>query len=87
MPIVYIPAQLRDLTNGVPQISIEGTTVGEVVDALELQFPGVKQRICRHDALAPGLQVSIDHTMSTRGLRAKLQPTSEVHFLAAFGGG
>ena len=58
-----------------------------VVDALEVRYPGIKSRLCRGDALAPGLQVSVDHVMTTRGLRAPVQPESEVHFLPAIGGG
>jgi molybdopterin synthase sulfur carrier subunit len=58
-----------------------------VVEALEVRFPGIKERLCKDDELAPGLQLSIDHAMTSRGLRAKVGPKSEVHFLPAFGGG
>ncbi len=87
MPRVYIPAQLRSLTGDVEQIDVAGQTVREVVDALEEQYPGIKARLCQGDQLAPSLQVSIDSTMSSQGLRAKLGPESEVHFLPALGGG
>jgi molybdopterin synthase sulfur carrier subunit len=87
MPVVFIPKPLRDLTGGVAEVIIEGSTVRDVVDALDRQFPGIKPRLCRGDSLAPGLQVSIDHVMSTRGLRATVRPESEVHFLPAIGGG
>jgi sulfur-carrier protein len=87
MPLVFIPAQLRGLTGGISQIELAATNVREVVDALEDRFPGMKERLCQGDELAPGLQLSIDHVMSSRGLRAKLGPASEVHFLPAFGGG
>ena len=39
------------------EVAVEGGTVREVVDALDRQFPGIKERLCRGDALAPGLQV------------------------------
>jgi molybdopterin synthase sulfur carrier subunit len=87
MPLVFIPAQLRDLSAGTAQLELPGSTVGEVVEALEERFPGIKARLCQGDRLSPALQVSIDHVMSPRGLRAKLQPHSEVHFLPALGGG
>ena len=87
MPLVFIPTPLRDLTAGLAEIVVEGSTVRAVVDALEVRYPGIKSRLCRGDALAPGLQVSIDHVMTTRGLRAPVQPESEVHFLPAIGGG
>ena len=87
MPTVFIPTQMRDLTQGVAQIVVVGDTVAAVMDELERQFPGIRQRLCRGDSLMPGLQVSVDSTVTLRGLRTRLQPGSEVHFLPAFGGG
>ncbi|MGE3819827.1 MAG: MoaD/ThiS family protein [Isosphaeraceae bacterium] len=87
MPRVFIPAPWRDLTGGVAQVEVEGTTVREAVDALEARFPGVKARLCRGDALAPGLHVSVNDVMTTRGMAAPLKPESELHFLPAIGGG
>jgi sulfur-carrier protein len=87
MPTVFIPKPLRDLTAGAAEVAAEGSTVRNLVDALELRYPGIKSRLCRGDSLAPGLQVSVDHVMTTRGLRATVRPDSEVHFLPAIGGG
>ena len=87
MPIVFIPKPLRDMTGGRVEISVEGDTVRDLVDALEGHYPGIKSRLCRGDSLAAGLQVSVDHVLTTRGLRAKVRPESEVHFLPAIGGG
>jgi len=84
---VYIPAQLRSLTGGVDHVDVEATNVGRVVDALEREFPGIKARLCSGEELSPSLQVSVDGAMSTRGLAAKVQPDSEVHFIPAIGGG
>jgi molybdopterin synthase sulfur carrier subunit len=87
MPVVFIPPPLRGLTGGMAQVAAEGSSVAEVIDFLDSRFPGIKERLCRGDSLAPGLQVSIDQTITTRGLRARLAPESEVHFLPAIGGG
>ena len=87
MPLVFIPAPLRDLTAGAAQIEAPGGTVLEVIDALEVRHPGLRERLCSGDKLNPALQVSIDHVMSNRGLRAKLKPESELHFLPVLGGG
>ena len=87
MATVFIPAQLRDLTDGTPEIDLQATTLRQVMVALEEQFPGIKARLCDGDDLVPGLQVSIDHVMSSRGMLTKIGPTSEVHFLPAIGGG
>jgi molybdopterin synthase sulfur carrier subunit len=87
MAIVFIPAPHRDLTGGLAEIEVAGTSIGEVIDSLDLRFPGIKSRLCRGDSLVPGLQVSIDDVMTRRGLRAPVRPESEVHFLPAIGGG
>jgi molybdopterin synthase sulfur carrier subunit len=87
MPVIFIPRPLREFTGGESEVVVEGNTVGDVVDALDRRFPGMKSRLCRLESLAPGLQVSVDEVMTTRGLRAELQPESEVHFLPVIGGG
>ena len=47
MPItVRIPTSLRSLTGGDDEISAEGATVGAVLDDLERQHPGIKDRLC-----------------------------------------
>jgi len=42
---VRIPAQLRTLTGGVGEIAIEGSTVGEVLKALDATHAGFAERI------------------------------------------
>ena len=87
MPRVFIPSQLRNLTAGLAETEVAGSTVRELVVALDCQFPGIQNRLEKDGELSPALQVSIDGTFSRRGLDAKVQPTSEVHFLPIFGGG
>ena len=87
MPRVFIPVQMRDLTDGQAELEIVGATVREVVIGLEQQFPGIAERLCKDGELSPVLQISIDGTLSRRGLDAKVPAGSEVHFLPVFGGG
>lgn len=87
MPIVFIPSPWRDLTGGEARVEVEGGTVREVVEALEARHPGIKARLCRGDAITPGLHVSVNDVMTTKGMAAPLKPESEVHFLPAIGGG
>lgn len=44
--LVRIPTPLRSLTNGQSEVSIEGTTVLEVIENLEKDFNGIKERVC-----------------------------------------
>jgi molybdopterin synthase sulfur carrier subunit len=87
MPRAFIPPQLRELTGGAAEVEVDGATVREVVAALDEQFVGIASRLCQAGELSPALQVSIDGTLSRRGLDAKVASTSEVHFLPVFGGG
>jgi len=86
MPRVFIPAQLRDLTEGLAEIELAGNNLGDVLEAFESRFPGVTDRIRDHDQLSPSLQVSVDQDL-TRSLSTTVQPDSEIHFLPAIGGG
>ena len=47
--VVRIPAPLRRLTNGQDKITVNGTTIGDIVDLLEEEFPGMKDRLCGED--------------------------------------
>jgi sulfur-carrier protein len=87
MARVFIPAQWRDLTEGVTDVQLEGTTLGQVIDALERRFPGIAGRAYEEGAIASGLAVSIDGAMTSRGLLAPVAADSEIHFLPAIGGG
>jgi molybdopterin synthase sulfur carrier subunit len=87
MPIVHIPFPLRSRTGGVDKFEVEGGTLREVIAALDQQFPGIAAHLADGDSLARGLAVSIDGQMSNRGLWARVQPASEIHFVPAIGGG
>src|SRR5213594_3168042 len=46
MPVlVRIPTPLRTLTKGNAEIQAKGATIDSVVDDLERQFPGLKERL------------------------------------------
>ena len=87
MPVAWIPASLRALTNQRESIRVDGKTVRDVIDQLELQFPGIKARLCEGDSLRRGLAVAIDAEVSRTGLDQAVPEHSEVHFLPAIGGG
>ncbi len=87
MPVVFIPALLRDLTGGVESLEVPGETVREVIDQLDARCPGVTERLYDGDQLRPGIAVAVDGAISRQRLRHKLEPGSEVHFLPAISGG
>ena len=47
MPIkVRIPTPLQKLTDNQAEVSMEGKTIGEVIEQLNAKYPGFKQRVC-----------------------------------------
>ncbi len=42
---VRVPTQLRTLTGGAGELSLEGSTVGEVLKALDAAHPGMADRL------------------------------------------
>ena len=87
MATIFIPAQLRTLTAGIEQLEVDVHNVREVIDQLEQRFPGIRDRLCQQDQISPSLQISIDSVITSRGMIAKIQPNSEVHFIPAIAGG
>ena len=43
---VKIPTPLRKLTGGADIVEVAASTVGEAIDALESNHPGIKSKIC-----------------------------------------
>ena len=44
--MVRIPTPLRRLTNGQDKVSVDGSSLNDVIASLEADFPGIKARIC-----------------------------------------
>jgi len=45
MPNVRIPTQLRELSGGTSEVSVDGDTVGDVLASLDAAHPGFKNRL------------------------------------------
>jgi hypothetical protein len=58
-----------------------------VIDDLETQFPGIKDRLCEEDTIRPNISVFVDGEMTRLKLRERLKESSEVHFVIAISGG
>jgi len=43
---VRIPTPLRKLTGGSDEVTVDGATVGDVIESLEAAHPGLKERLC-----------------------------------------
>ena len=87
MPTIWIPTPLRDLTQGKSTATVTGSTVREAIESLEVQFPGIKERLCDGEKIRANISVFVDGQSSHLKLRERLVEASEVHFLFTISGG
>ncbi len=86
MAHIYLPAHLAKFTRGLRNVEACGATLGEVIDTLEIAFPGIRERLVANDRLTPGLAAAVDNVLAS-GLREAVRDSSEVVFLPALKGG
>lgn len=87
MAVVWIPPPLRALAGGQETVTVAGATLRQVIEALDRQYPGFKDRVCEGDGLRPGIAVAVDTQVARLGLLQPVGESSEVHFLPALSGG
>lgn len=87
---VRIPTPLRRLTNDQDVVTVEASTVAEMIEKLEEQFPGIKQRLCDEDGqLRQFVNIFVDgeDIRFLNGLETPLKEASEVSIIPAIAGG
>ena len=86
---VKIPAQLRGVTDGEGEIEVDGTTVGEALDAVFSQHDDLRERITEDGGLRRfvNVYVSGEDIRFQDGLDTELQDGDEVTILPAVAGG
>ena len=87
MPVIAIPALIRNLTDGEESVSVEGATVREVINNLENQYPGTKAKLCDGDRIHPSIGVYINGVLTRVAMHDHIAPDAELHFLPAISGG
>ena len=87
MATVFIPSLMQSLTDGQSTVQIQGTTVRQIIDNLDSEYPGVKDRLVEDGRVKPNISVAVDGEVTPLGMLEKVSENSEVHFLPAIGGG
>ena len=87
MATVFVPSLMRKLTDDKGTLEVPGTTVREVINNLEAEYPGTKDRLVDKFKIKSSISVAVDGEISPLGILAKVSEHSEVHFLPAIGGG
>jgi sulfur-carrier protein len=84
---VHICTPLRSYTQQQAHVEASGTTVDELLDDLEAQFPGIKFRaVDEQGRLRTHLKIFINVEL-VRDLATPLAPTDEVSLMQALSGG
>ena len=86
---VKIPTQLRAVTDGEAELEVEGSTVGEVLDAVFAQHDGLRDRITQDGDLRRfvNVYVSGEDIRFQEGLQTPISEGDEVTILPAVAGG
>ncbi|MCQ3814536.1 MAG: MoaD/ThiS family protein [Acidimicrobiia bacterium] len=81
MAVVHLQADHRRFTNGQNVITVEGNTVGALIDELEHRYPGLGH------LLTDGASVAINGELIPNGIFERVEASTEVHFIAPIAGG
>ena len=86
---VKIPTQLRAMTDGEAELKVEGSTVGEALDAVFAQHDGLRDRITQDGDLRRfvNVYVSGEDIRFQDGLETTISDGDEVTILPAVAGG
>ena len=87
MATVFIPSLMQKLSDGKSRVEIEGSSVRQIVNNLEAQYPGFMERLVEDGRIKGNISVAIDGEITPLGMLEKVGDNSEVHFLPAIGGG
>jgi len=87
---VKIPTPLRSVTNGQDTVSATASRVGDCLDALERDYPGLRERVCDERGEIRrfvNIYVNGEDIRFLQGLATPLKPGDEVSIVPAVAGG
>lgn len=84
---VHIPTHLHDYSDGESELEAEGTTLDELLNDLDRRHKGIRFRVVdEQDRVRVHMRLFVNGAIA-RELSTPLQPTDEVHIVAALSGG
>jgi len=87
MATVHVPPLMRDLTRGQARVIVPERTLGQVINALEKEYPGIKERLCVEGQLKSKITASVDGRIAQLGMEQPVGEHSEIRFLLVLAGG
>ena len=90
MPVnVHIHTTHRQFTNGLEVVSVEGSTVGECLNQLIKQFPGMEKALfAKKDKLLNNVEIYLNHSSAyPNELVKSVKDCDEIHLVIMLTGG
>ena len=91
MPVkVRVPTPLMKLTNNQAEVSAEGATIADILNNLESQFAGIKERICEENGTPRrfiNIYLNEEDIRFLDGEKTKIKDGDEVSIIPAIAGG
>jgi molybdopterin synthase sulfur carrier subunit len=87
---VLIPTPLRKYTGGEARVTTNGSNISELIDALDIQYPGIKERVCEPDGEIRrfvNIFVNGDNARQLQGAGTPVKAGDEVGIIPAMAGG
>ncbi len=87
---VRVPTILRNLTGGASEVAVDGATLAEVLDKLEAEHPGVRERVLDDSGTLRrfvNVYVGDDDVRFAGGLATATPDGSTVSIIPAVAGG
>ena len=78
---------LKHFTGGARAADVPGSTLQEIITALDERYPGIGDRIREDGQLSPTVAVTVDGKIATQGLATPVANQSEIGLLPSLGGG
>jgi len=88
--LVRIPTPLRAVTKGASEVQAAGDTVADVIDDLERQFPGLRERLVEEGGAVRrfiNVYVNQEDIRFLQGGKTTLKAGDEVSIVPAIAGG
>ena len=87
---VRIPTPLMKLTDNQSEVSAEGKTISDIINNLENQFNGIKDRICEENG-APrrfiNIYINEEDIRFLKGEKTAVKDGDEISIIPAIAGG
>ena len=88
--VVRIPGPLRKITNGADKVETEGSDLGQLIGALENEYPGMKERLLDENGelrYFVNLYLNNEDIRFLDGLKTAIKSGDEVSIVPAVAGG